>query len=320
MKELVEVVSKGGAVVDTQNTMQRAFEDWVKFCDVSELTQRAYNSAAKKFFSFINDSGAGFNSDTLVAFREYCKKEFSVASARLYFTIARKFCRWTCQKMNVADFTAGLKGVKVGNDVHSRDALPLEDCAKVISNISGNDFVSVRNRTIITLMVDCGLRRVEINRLDCGDVELRRGRYFLRVFGKARSGKNDSVPLPKSAKKVLDEYLKLRGKGGEKEPLFISISNNSKGKRISCQSISKLAKSALVNAGFDSKRLTTHSLRHSFASAAINAGVDIRDVQLVMRHKTAGTTEIYLHDEKQFNNNACDVVADKLNYYLEGGK
>jgi site-specific recombinase XerD len=319
MKGLVVTV-EGGAMVDVQDKMARAFEDWVKFCDVSTLTQRAYNSAAKKFFTFISDNGTGFNSDSLVAFREYCKKTFSTSSARLYFQIARKFCQWTCQKMNVSDFTAGLKGVKVENEVHSRDALPLEDCAKVISNISGNDFVSVRNRTIITLMIDCGLRRVEIHRLDVGDVELRRGKYFLRVFGKARSGKNDFVPLPKTAKKVLDEYLKLRGKAGEKEPLFISNSNNSKGKRISCQSISKLTKSALVNAGFNSKRLTTHSLRHSFASAAINEGVGIRNVQLVMRHKTAGTTEIYLHDEKQFCNNACDVVGDKLDYYLKGGK
>lgn len=316
MKELVTV--EGGAMVENQDLIARAVEDWIKFCDVGKLTQRAYNSAVSKFVAFINSNGLNINESALIAFREYCKENFSVATARLYFQISRKFCQWTCKKMNVADFTAGVKGVKVETSVHSRDALPLEDCAAVISNIKGNDFVSKRDTAILILMIDCGLRRCEVHRLDCCDVELRRGKYFLRVFGKARSGKNDFVALPKAAKKVLDEYLKLRGVADETAPLFISNSNNSKGKRLDVQSISKLAKNALVNAGFNSKRLVCHSLRHSFASAAISEGVDIRDIQKCLRHKSVTTSEIYIADENLYSNNTTEIVAKKLDSYLKG--
>ena len=309
MKDLVTI--EGGAVQNV-DVISLAIEDWIKHCDVGELTQRAYNSAAAKFIAFIGENGLKINEEGLKAFREYCKQNFSLASARLYFQVSRKFCQWSCKKMNVADFTAGVRGVKLDSSTHSRDALPLEDCAAVISNVKGDDFVSVRNRTILTLMIDCGLRRVEIHRLDCSDIELRRGKYFLRVHGKARDGKNDFVALPKATKKILDEYLKLRGVADDNAPLFISTSNNSKNKRLSLVSISKIAKAALRGAGFDSKRLTTHSLRHSFASAAISAGVEIRDVQAVLRHRSVTTTEIYVHDEKQFTNNATEIVAEKL--------
>lgn len=310
------VIIEGGALVDNQDLITRAVADWIKFCDVSPLTQKAYNTAVSKFITFIGNNNFQINENSLIAFREYAKTNFSVATARLYFQVVRKFCQWTCKKMNVADFTGGVKNVKVDNSTHSRDALPLADVATVINGISGNDFVSIRNKTILILMADCGLRRCEINRLDLGDVEFRRGKYFLRVHGKARAGKQDFVALPKAAKKVLDEYLKLRGVADSTAPLFISNSNNSKGKRLDVQSISKLAKKSMQNAGFDSKRLTCHSLRHSFASAAISEGVDIRDVQKVLRHKSVTTSEIYIADESMFSNDTTEIVAQKLASFL----
>ena len=319
MKNLI-LADKNNADLISNYELSVIVADWIKFCDVGILTQKAYNSAASKFISFIRENNLPINESTLIKFREYAKINFSVATARLYFQISRKFCQWTCKKMNVADFTAGVKGVKVDSSIHSRDALPLEDCAAVINNVKGTDFVAIRNKTILLLMVECGLRRCEINRLDCGDIELRRGKYFLRIWGKCRAGKNDFVQLPKSAKKILDEYLKLRGECSENSPLFVSNSNNSKGRRLDVQSISKLTKKALREGGFDSKRLTCHSLRHSFASGAISAGVDIRDIQKILRHKSVTTSEIYIADEKFYSNNATEIVANKLEKFLKGGK
>lgn len=328
MKGLATI--EGGAVVYDENLIARAVADWVNFCDVGELTQRAYNSAVAKFFAFIRSNGLMLNADTLKKFREYCKENFqSVATARLYFTISRKFCQWTCQKMNVGDFTLGVKNIKVENDVHSRDALPLEDVAKVINAIDGDKFVAVRNRTILTLAAELGLRRVELQRLNLDSIELRRNKYFLRVHGKARAGANDFVPLPKAAMKILQEYLKLRAevmKNGEvdkKAPMFISTSNNSYGRRLGLSSFSKLTKAALKRAGFNSARVVLHSFRHSFASAGITEGVNkgkatIRNIQKTLRHKNPLTTEIYLHDEEElFNNPVTEIVAAKLEYYLE---
>ena len=312
MKELV-TISNNNSVIQ-ENELQNIINDWVKFCDVGTLTQRAYNSAASKFVAFVTKNNLTVNENTLIQFRNYCKENFSVATARLYFQISRKFCQWSCKKMNAADFTAGVKGVKVDNSVHSRDALPLEDVATVIKKVEGEDFISVRNKTILILLAECGLRRCEVNRLDLNDIELRRGKYFLRVFGKARAGKNDFVALPKQAKK------QKAGEVDEKAPLFISLSNNSKGRRLDVQSISKLVKKALVQGGFISKRLTCHSLRHSFASGAISAGVDIRLIQKTLRHKNQNTSEIYLHDEELFANNATSIVANNLEKFLKGGK
>lgn len=289
----------------------RVVEDWVNHCDVSPLTQKLYNSAAAKFVSFVQDNG-GLNEITLINFREYAKQNFATATARLYFTVAKKFCQWTCKKMNVADFSLGVKGVKISNDTHSRDALTVEDCAKVINSFDGKNFISVRNKLIVSLMASCGLRTIEISRLDVGDVEQRRGKYFLRIWGKARAGKVDSVCLPNELKAMIDKYLKLRGKVKATDPLFVSTSNFSKGTRLQTQSISRLTKKALRNAGFDSKRLVAHSFRHSFATNALLAGVSVDKVQRTLRHRSPVTTQVYRHDLDAYNNDATEIVSRAL--------
>lgn len=320
MANLVTV--EGGAMLQG-DLIARAVADWVEHCDVAPVTQKVYNSAMGKFIAFVGNNGFSINEAALKSFREFCKQTFSTSSARLYFQIARKFCQFACKKMNVGDFTAGLRGVKSAVETHNRDAISMEDAAAVIDGIKGADFVSVRNRLLLILATEMGLRRVELHRLNLNSIQLRRGKYFLNVWGKARSGPLDFVPLPKHAKKLLDEYLKLRqayGVADENAPLFISVSDNSRGKRLGCDSISRIAKKALVNAGFDSKRLTCHSLRHSFASAAIQEKVDIRTIQKTLRHRSQDVTEIYLHDEAQFGaeNNATEIVAEKLASYLKG--
>lgn len=317
-----DLTVEGGAMLQG-DLIARAVADWREHCDVEKMTQRAYDAAAGKFVAFLAQNGFSLNEKALMAFRDYCKQTFATSTARLYFQVARKFSQWACKKMNVGDFTAGLRGVKLEVETHNRDAISMEDAAAVIDGIKGADFVSVRNRLLLILATEMGLRRVELHRLNLNSIQLRRGKFFLNVWGKARSGAVDFVPLPKHAKKLLDEYLKLRqayGVADENAPLFISVSDNSRGKRLGVDSISRIAKKALVNAGFNSKRLTCHSLRHSFASAAIQEKVDIRTIQKTLRHRSQDVTEIYLHDEAQFGaeNNATEIVAEKLASYLKG--
>ena len=78
-----------------------------------------------------------------------------------------------------------------------------------------------RDRTLLLLMVQTGLRVSELTALDCGDVELATGAH-VRIHGKGR--RQRSTPLREDTVTVLQAWLRERG-GDDRQPLFPSNRN-----------------------------------------------------------------------------------------------
>ena len=69
-----------------------------------------------------------------------------------------------------------------------------------------DDYQSVRNRMIVTLLYDTGLRRAEAASLRIRDIDLSRG--TITIIGKGN--KQRSVPIVESLKEKIGDYLLLR--------------------------------------------------------------------------------------------------------------
>lgn len=87
-----------------------------------------------------------------------------------------------------------------------------------------------RDVAIMRLLYDLGLRRGEVVSLDMADYD----GSTLAVLGKGRTGKV-KLTIPDPTKRALDAWLEIRGTGDG--PLFISLEHNSKGHRLTGQSI-----------------------------------------------------------------------------------
>ncbi len=286
--------------------------DWIKFCDVKPETQKTYLKSIKQFHLFLAERGVKNPCrDDVIAFRDTLLLNHKVTTVRLYLSAVKLFVRWLASKGFCANFADNVKGVKVPA-THNRDALTLDESKQVLKSFKGKDVKSLRDKAIMALMLSCGLRSVEVVRLDCGDIERRRGKIFIRVHGKARDGKVDKVQLPPQVYKLIQDYLKLRGKYKADEPLFTATSHRNAGQRLETQTISRLAKKSFRNVGIDSPRITCHSCRHSAATNMLIFGVDIAKVQQTLRHRNPVTTQIYRHDLDEFNNDATNIVADML--------
>ena len=187
--------------------------------------------------------------------------------------------------------------------------LRAEDIAAALATFKGTSAITLRDKAIFALLAACGLRTIEVVRLKFGDIEKRRGNYTLRIWGKGRSGAVDTVNLPSECKRLIDEYLKTRGKIGAGEPLFVSTARSNHGQCLSTQVISRMVKRTFRAIGIDSPRVTAHSLRHSNATLALDSGVDLDSVALNLRHKSTAVTAIYRHDQKILTNPTNSIVA-----------
>lgn len=289
-------------------------EDWIKFCDVQAATQKTYDKAIQSFLGYLKDNAIERpQREDIIGYREWLLASgYKVSSTRLYLTIVKKFFKWLssqCLYPNIAD---GVKLPKLENDEHAHDALTLEEAKATISSFKGKTEKDLRDRAIMALMLNCGLRSVEVVRLDIGDLEKRRGVWFINVHGKARRGKIDKVQISEPLKKLIDEYLSVRPKGKKNTALFISTANRNRGARLGVQNVSRLAKRTFKSIGIDSERITCHSCRATFCTLSLKAHIPIREVQKVMRHRRVETTEIYARDLNAFNNRCVSTLGKLL--------
>jgi len=143
----------------------------------------------------------------------------------------------------------------------------------------------LRDYAILTLFLNCGLRRAELAGLNVADV----GEEKVRILGKG--GKERELYLNDACRDVLDKWLENRPKDTEEKALFLS----GQGKRMHPNTIHTLVKKHILNAGLDPGRYSTHKLRHTAATLMLSSGVDVRTLQEVLGHEHLNTTQIYTH-------------------------
>lgn len=320
------MTSKDLMAVDNQLSSVAGFSSvaplinqWIFESDVQPLTAKSYHAAAKVFVNWLTSNGVTLSETALIDYREWLKLNRSTSSAKLYFTICRKLTAWLAKRGYIPqNYGDGLKGIKLDNSVHARDALTFDESVEVLESMTGGNEKALRDRAIMTLLICCGLRSVECVRLDVGDIEKRRGVWTARIWGKARAGKVDTIIIPDEVKAVIDEYLKIRGKVSAYDPLFVSTSRRCKNQRLQTQTISRLAKRAFKGVGIESKRIVCHSCRHFQATFALELGASLDDVSKNLRHKSVATTEIYRHDVQTFKNQSTRLVARAIFERLKG--
>ena len=298
-----------------ETTTSLIVEQFISESDVSTLTAKSYRCAAKIFTGWLEAHGHEISEGALIDYRKWLTANRAATSARLYFTIAKKLTGWLARRGYIQrDFSYGVKTIKVDTGVHRRDALTPTEIAECLSTFEGDTAKVLRDRAIFALMAATGLRCVEVIRLDVGDIEKRGGQWTLRVHGKARAGKLDTIILPTEVKSLIDKYLASakRARVSNSEPLFTSLSNRNRRQRLDVQTVSKLCKSTFRRAGIVSARITAHSLRHSAATIALDNGVDLDSVALNLRHKSTAVTQIYRHDAAVIRNKANLIVASVI--------
>mgnify|MGYP002622574777 CR=1 FL=1 len=287
---------------------QNIFDKWILFAQVKESSEKSYRDGIKRLAEYFSAKKISFpKREDFLTWREYLKENYSVATANLAITAAKLFFSFLHTEgyisNNPAEHLKGLKEVKG----HKKDAFLPEDTRKILKDFDTSTLTGCRDKAIFALMVTGGLRTIEVSRANVEDLIRRGGKFFLYVQGKGRDEKDESIKVPDAVYKLIQEYLRRRGKFEGSAPLFCG----SRG-RLRADSVSRIVKTAMRRAGYDSKRLTAHSLRHTCATNALRNGASLRQVQQMLRHSNIAITQIYLHELDRLDNNAEDLAAQNL--------
>jgi integrase len=189
---------------------------------------------------------------------------------------------------------------------HKRDELTPPEVLAVLKTCDETD-LGKRDRAILTLMAYCALRTIELQRADLKDLATRNGHSVLWVHGKGHPETGDFVVLPAPAHEALRSWLAVRG--GDRGPLFQSLSRQNRGDRITTRAIWGMVKDRFRKAGVVNGGKSTHSIRHSAILTAIRNGATPLQVQAMARHQSFDTTLGYYHEINRTENPAEDLIS-----------
>mgnify|MGYP001611834440 CR=1 FL=1 len=174
--------------------------------------------------------------------------------------------------------------------------LSIEEIDKLVSVIDRSTPAGERNITLIETLYSCGLRVSELVGLKISDLHLNED--YIKVTGKG--SKERLVPIGKSAKKLINNYLKkVRVHLPIKKNAVDNIFLNNRGGTLSRIMVFLIIKDLAKKAGIR-KTLSPHTFRHSFATHLVEGGADLRAVQEMLGHESITTTEIYTHLDRQY--------------------
>jgi site-specific recombinase XerD len=192
---------------------------------------------------------------------------------------------------------AGINPGKYTRNIRDK-VFSVQEMLKILESIDINHAAGFRDRCVFEVLYGTGIRSRELIHLELEDF-LKDDRMLFIRNGKGK--KDRIVPL---GDRVF-EYLSLWEK--EYRPKFAAWSmckTARSGRLILTVKGGPLAASSLTGIfrhvklslpGLELKCLSPHALRHTFATHMLEGGADIREVQLILGHKSIDSTQIYLN-------------------------
>ncbi|MBR0333399.1 MAG: tyrosine recombinase XerC [Bacteroidales bacterium] len=157
-----------------------------------------------------------------------------------------------------------------------------------------SEFVAKRNRLMIEMLLQTGMRRSELMGLALSDVDM--SSCLLRVKGKR--DKQRLIPFGPMLQSMIQDYLDSRAQWqAQCEDLYdfsdcLFVREN--GKPLYPQLVYRLVHDKLSQCSSLAKK-SPHVLRHSFATTLLNNGAELNAVKELLGHANLSATEVYTH-------------------------
>lgn len=167
------------------------------------------------------------------------------------------------------------------------DQLSME---KLIEGVQWTDaFGDVRDRLMLTLLYESGIRLSELIGLKVTDIDLPKKQF--RVLGKRN--KERVLPLIEKTLGQVNDYLRLRDSMYGKAVPELLLTDS--GQRLYPKFVYRKVNSYLGRVSTLDKR-SPHVLRHTFATHMLNNGAQLNTVKELLGHASLAATQVYTHN------------------------
>ena len=172
---------------------------------------------------------------------------------------------------------------------------------KILDAPSPDTVHGLRDRAILSIGLQVGLRRAEIASLKVSDLHQNRGFDSLRVVRKGN--RKDALAINPQTAQRIRAYLDAAGHGDDLDralvrPLHHNRHSKDARRRMHPDAIDRVLRKYARQIGL-SRGYSAHSMRATFITTALENGTSLEEVQKAARHRDPSTTKLY--DRRGYN-------------------
>lgn len=262
--------------------------------NLSDLTIQNYDKQLCHFINFLKQqynihSIEEVQSAHIKAFLKYyldrqCKANYVNDNLKAI----KVLCKYAFKEGYISDLiSAPVKNVKVPRElIHT---FSKDEIVRMIRFFKGNTYLELRDRVILMILFDTGIRVSELINMEQGQI---RDTYFI-IYGKG--SKERVVPKNPLVSKWLMKYLGARETyfSCREHDEYVFLSKN--GKKLTEEAIRKMMRNVAEKVGVNPNvRVSPHTARHSFAQQMLSNRIDLYSLSRLLGHESVKITERYL--------------------------
>lgn len=265
----------------TTATYDRTLKCFLWYCqenDYSNEPQKITPIHIRNFLWYLASEPNRWGSDNPAS-----RKQASQSTINRYYRVLNTFFGWLKREELIPDNpVAHLKTPKLEKQVVQ--ALAPKEVEPLLDQCPQKTYLGCRNRAIVMIFLDTGMRVSELANLNLDDVDMGSGSILIKH---GKGGKQRLVRIGSRARKALWRYVTIYRRGNC-DRLFLNRSGEPLDSTGTKLMIRRLGKKAGVHG------VHAHRLRHTFAISFLRAGGDVFSLQYLLGHTTLQMTQRYL--------------------------
>ena len=274
---------------------------------LSPKTVKTYKNNIKQFIAFVEvDNIQDVSIQHVRSFIEV-KKDKSTTYINNLIKTLRAWFKWLVYyeyiDKNPMTKIKNVRGAKTIINTFTDD-----EVKRMLNVYYAPDYLSVRNKTIIYILVETGIRCEELCKIKLQDIN----DYYILIHGKGN--KDRQVPVTPPLRKQLNKYIKCKKSHfkEQSEYLFTSVRN----KQLTVEAVELVVRDAGAYAHVRPNiRCSPHTIRHYYTQKMATGGTDIYTISRLLGHTNISITNTYLksmNDEIIINTAIKNSIINKL--------
>jgi len=271
-------------------SLDRQLEVFILSCRVSGLspaTLSNYSYQLGRFMTFCNQSGLADGHDiTAHHVRAYLlslQERMGPVSVQDYYKTVNRFFNWMIEEGILAQ--SPMRNIKPPRTPRlAPQPFSHRDIGNLLALCSGGTLLEVRNRALVLLFLDTGLRLSEVTGIQLGDIDF--DREVIKVMGKG--AKERRVRIGKVTQKAILRYLLVR------EDALPCLWITEERRPMKKAGVQMAIKRLCARAGITGAKRGPHTFRHTAAINYLRNGGSEFTLQIMLGHSTLSMTRRYV--------------------------